>query len=358
MIRIERRPRPSRLFLWLGPPLAVAAATLCGLAIFALLVPEPLAALRAFFLTPLSSLYGLGELGVKAAPLVLIATGLSLGFRAGVWNIGAEGQLVLGAIAAGLVALATWGREGAWIFPACLVAGAAAGALWAAIPAFLRVRLGVSEILVSLMLVYVAELLLAALVYGPLKDPEGFGFPHSRLFTEAALAPTILPGTRLHPGAVAALLAVLAAWVFAARTLPGYALLVSGLAPRAARHAGFPEGAAVWGTLLAGGALAGLAGAFEVTGPIGQLVPDVSPGYGFTAIIVAFLGRLHPLGVLLAGLLVALSYIGGEQAQIEAGLPQAVTGVFQGLLLFWLLAVDVFVHYRPKVVGPRLRRAA
>ncbi len=353
MIRIEPRPRPSRLFLWLGPPLAVLAATLCGLFLFALLVPDPLLALRAFFLSPLSSLYGLGELGVKAAPLVLIATGLSLGFRAGVWNIGAEGQLVVGAIAASLVALATWGEEGAWIFPACLLAGAAAGAAWAAVPAWLRVRLGVNEILVSLMLVYVAELLLAALVYGPLKDPEGFGFPQSRLFTEAALAPVILPGTRLHLGAVLALLAVLAAWLFTARTLAGFALLVSGLAPRAARHAGFPESAAVWGTLLVGGALAGLAGALEVTGPIGQLVPDVSPGYGFTAIIVAFLGRLHPLGVLFAALLVALSYIGGEQAQIEAGLPRAVTGVFQGLLLFWLLAVDVLVHFRIRILPSR-----
>ncbi len=343
---VERRPQPSRLWRWAAPPVALLATLAAGLVLFALLGHDPGAALTAYFITPVASLYGLGELGVKATPLVLIATGLALGFRAGVWNIGAEGQLIMGAIGAGLVALASWGLEGSWIFPTMLLAGTAFGILWALVPAELRVRLGVNEILVSLMLVYVADLLLKALVFGPLKDPEGFGFPQSRLFEEPALAPVILAGTRLHVGAVFALLAVALAWWFTARTLQGFAWRVEGLAPRAARYAGFAEGRIVRYAFILSGGLAGLAGALEVAGPIGQLLPSVSPGYGFTAIIVAFLGRLHPLGVLLAGLVVALSYIGGENAQIEVGLPEAVTGVFQGLLLFFLLAAEFLVHYR------------
>jgi len=349
---VERRPRPSRWLSWAAPPLALLATLLAGALLFGLSGHDPLAALRAWFVSPLASLYGLGELGVKATPLVLVGTGLALGFRAGVWNIGAEGQLTVGAIAAGLVALATWGTEGAWIFPAMLAAGVLGGMAWAAVPAELRVRLGVNEILVSLMLVYVADLLLKALVFGPLKDPEGYGFPQSRLFDTPALAPILVPGTRLHLGALLALAAVLLAWAFTARTLGGFAWRVQGLAPRAARYAGFAEGRIVRLSFAVSGGLAGLAGALEVAGPIGQLLPSVSPGYGFTAIIVAFLGRLHPAGVLVAALVVALAYIGGENAQIEAGLPEAVTGVFQGLLLFFLLAAEFLVHYRIRRRGP------
>lgn len=346
-LRLEPRAEPSGLWLALTPLVATALTVLAGFVLFAALGTEPVAALRAFFVTPLTTAYGLSELGVKATPLVLIATGLAIGFRAGVWNIGAEGQLTLGAITGGGVALALYGQTGPWVLPLMLVGGVLGGMAWAAIPAFLKARLDVNEILVSLMLTYVATLLLSALVHGPLMDPEGFNFPQSRMFT--VNLPLLLEGTRLHVGAVLALLAVGAAWLFLARSMWGFAVRVSGAAPAAAAYAGFERRRIVWGTLLASGGLAGLAGALEVAGPIGQLVPVLSPGYGFTAIIVAFLGRLQPLGILVAGLVVALAYIGGENAQIEVGLPQAVTGVFQGLLLFFLLATDLLVRFRLRV---------
>jgi simple sugar transport system permease protein len=338
--------------LALTPLLAVALTIAAGAILFLIMGKDPIASLRAFFITPLSTAYGLSELALKATPLVLIALGLAIGFRAGVWNIGAEGQLVLGAICGGGMGLAFYGSEGAHVLPLMLLAGSLGGMAWAAIPAFLKARLDVNEILVSLMLTYVAALLLSTLVYGPWKDPEGFNFPQSRMFTTTM--PVLLEGTRLHIGALIALVAVALAWLLLARTLHGFAVTVTGLAPAAARFAGFRQERMIWGTFLLSGGLAGLAGAMEVAGPIGQLVPQVSPGYGFTAIIVAFLGRLHPVGILLAGLIVALSYIGGENAQIEVGLPQAVTGVFQGLLLFFLLATDLLVRYRLRLARPAL----
>ena len=346
LIRLEPRGGASRFWSYATPVLAVALTILGGLVLFAVLGRNPLVGLYYFFIAPLTSLYGLSELFVKATPIVLCAIGLALGFRANVWNIGAEGQLTLGAIAGGAVALAFYEVESVFLLPAMIVAGALGGMAWAAIPAWLKTRFNANEILVSLMLTYVATLLLSTLVHGPLRDPDGYNFPESRLFHDAALLPVVWDGTRLHLGAILTLAVVAAAWVVLARTLTGFQIKVIGMAPRAAGYAGFSQKKMVWITLLLSGGLAGMAGLFEVAGPIGQLLPSISPGYGFTAIIVAFLGRLHPLGILLAGLLVALSYLGGELVQIELGMPQATTGVFQGMLLFFLLGSDVLIRYR------------
>jgi ABC-type uncharacterized transport system permease subunit len=328
-LRIEARPEISRQLLYVTPVLAVALTVIAGFFIFLFMGYNPLQALYHFFISPVTSLYGLSELALKAAPLIMIGVGLALGFRANVWNIGAEGQLTVGAIAGGGIALLFWGQEGFWILPLMCLAGLLGGMAYAAIPAFLKTRLAVNEILTSLMLTYVATLFLSMLVYGPWKDPQGFGFPQSRMLTDAALLPVIVEGTRLHLGALVALLVSIAA------------------------YAGFDRNRMIWLCLLTSGGLAGLAGLFEVAGPIGQLIPVLTPGYGFTAIIVAFLGRLHPLGIILSGLLMALSYIGGENAQVEVGLPQAVTGVFQGLLLFFLLATDFITRYRVRFVSAR-----
>lgn len=355
MLRIEQRAEPSRRMVLLTPLLAVALTVVSGFVLFALLGYEPLAALYHFFVSPVTTRYGLAELVVKATPLVLIATGLAIGFRANVWNIGAEGQLTIGALAGGGLALWLHDSDSPLLLPAMLAAGALGGMAWAAIPAFLRTRCNVNEILTSLMLTYVALLLLSLLVHGPWRDPAGFNFPQSRLFPPAGTMPILLEGTRLHLGALLALAAALGAWIMLGRTLVGFQVKVVGAAPAAASFAGFSQKRMIWLALLTGGGLAGLAGVGEVAGPIGQLVPVISPGYGFTAIIVAFVGRLHPLGVIAAGLVMALSYIGGENAQIAVGLPIAVTGVFQGMLLFFLLACDVLVRYR---IVPARRRAA
>lgn len=346
MIMLQRRANPSRLMGYLAPLIALLITLLAGLVLFAMLGVPVGAAFYAFFVEPVSSLYGLAELGVKATPLVLIGVALSIGFRAQVWNIGAEGQLILGAITGAVVALYFYEIDGWYVLPLMMFASVLGGMLWSSIPALLKTRFGVNEILTSLMLTYVAVLLLSYLVSGPLRDPDGFNFPESRLFHDAALLPRILDGTRLHAGALVALAVVVAGWLLLSHTLLGFALRVNGAAPRAGAYAGFSQSKLVWFALLLGGGCAGLAGLFEVAGPIGQLQPSVSPGYGFTAIIVAFLGRLHPIGVLFAGLVMALSYLGGESAQITLSLPIAVTGVFQGLLLFFLLATDVLIYYR------------
>jgi len=348
--RLEARGQQSVLWSWLSPVLAIVATLIVSTALFAAMGKPAGEALYTFVVAPVSSLNGIAELGVKAAPLVLIGVGLAIGFRANVWNIGAEGQLILGAIVGGGIGLWAGDETGFWILPAMIIGGAVGGAAWAAIPALLKTRFNASEILTSLMLTYVAQLLLIYLVVGPWKDPEGYGFPQTRLFGEGATMPILISGTRVHLGVLAAVIAVGVCWLIHAKTLLGFQLRVLGQAPRAAAYAGFSGEGLTWFALLLSGALAGLAGLFEVAGPIGQLTPSISPGYGFTAIIVAFLGRLHPVGVLLGGIVLALSYLGGEQAQIAMGLPKAITGIYQGVLLFFLLAADLLVGYRIRVV--------
>ena len=358
-IVLEARPQPSRLMAWMSPLIAAAATFLAGFVLFSLLGKHPVGAFYAFFVEPVSSRYGVGEWLLKASPLALCAVGLAIGYRANVWNIGAEGQLTVGAICGGGIALWLPHAGSAWLLPLMFIAGAGGGAAWAAIPAWLRLRCNANEILVSLMLVYIAMLALSYLVQGPWRDPEGFNFPQSRMFADAALLPILLPDTRLNAGVVLALLAVAASWLFTSGTLGGFRMRVAGLAPRAASYAGISAARTVWIGMLAGGALSGIAGVGEVAGPIGQLLPSISPGYGFAAIIVAFVGRLHPLGIALASLLMSLLYLGGEAAQIGLGLPSAVTRLFQGMLLFFLLAADVFIDYRLRLrPGPRPALAA
>ncbi|MEO1000968.1 MAG: ABC transporter permease, partial [Pseudomonadota bacterium] len=320
--------------------------------LFAALGKDPVVAIRTIFLDPLLDPFSRAELLVKGAPLVLIAIGLSIGFRAGVWNIGAEGQFVLGAIAGGAVGLAFWNVPGVWLLPLMALAGALAGFLWAMIPALLKIRFGANEILVSLMLVYVAEQLLFGLVNGPLRNPDGFNFPESRLFHDSASLPALIEGTRAHVGVLVALGAVVLAYVFLERHLLGFQVKLTGEAPRAAAFSGVSAPLIVALCLGISGALAGLAGMMEAAGPVGQLVPALPQGYGFTAIIVAFLGRLNPVGILLAGAVMALTYIGGETAQLLLQLPAAAIAVFQGMLLFFLLAMDLLVRFRIRRAAP------
>jgi general nucleoside transport system permease protein len=352
-LRLEARPEPSRTALWMAPLLATVATLCVGFVVFTVLGSNPLAAFDAFFVAPVATRYGVAELLLKASPLMLIATGLAIGYRANVWNIGAEGQLTLGALAGGGVALAVGDADwpSALLLPSMFVAGALAGMLWAAIPAFLRTRFNANEILTSLMLVYVATLLLSWLVHGPWRDPEGYNFPQSKIFAANAMLPILLPDTRLNAGLLLALAVVALAWLFVRRHIVGFEMRVAGLSAGAANYAGISWRRNIWLGMLAGGACAGLAGVSEAAGPIGQLLPSMSPGYGFAAIIVAFVGRLHPAGIVLASLLMSLLYLGGESAQVNLALPSAVTGLFQGTLLFFLLAADVLVNYRPRIAA-------
>jgi general nucleoside transport system permease protein len=346
MLRLEARPQPSPGWTYGSPLLALAVTVLIGVALFVALGKDPVSGLRVFFWDPIKSAYALGELTVKATPLLLIALGLAVCFRSNVWNIGAEGQYVLGAIAASGVALLADKGTGGWIVLPVILAGILGGMVWAGLTAWLRDRFNANEILVSLMLVYVAVLLLSFIVSGPWKDPQGYNFPQSRTFDAATRIPRLLAGSRMNIGIFLALIGVAGVWVFLFRTRAGFAQQVGGLAPAAARYAGFSSRRALWVALLVSGGMAGLAGALEVAGPIGQLTPYVPAGYGFAAIIVAYVGRLHPVGMVLSAILMSMFYIGGELAQSRLGLPRSLTGVFQGLLLFTLLACDTLLNYR------------
>jgi simple sugar transport system permease protein len=352
MLRLEARPQPSRVMSMGSPLLALAITVVVGIVLFAALGKDPARGLQVFFVEPVKSAYALSELSIKAVPLVLIALGLALCFRSNIWNIGAEGQFVVGALAAGWVAMQA-GPGTAWlgkgIVLPILLAGVLGGMAWAAIVALLRERFNANEILVSLMLVYVADMLLAYLVYGPWKDPAGYNFPQTITFDATTKIPRLVAGLRMNIGLVIALAAVAALWAFLFRTYRGFALQVGGLAPAAARYAGFSSRRALWTALLVSGGLAGLAGGLEAAGPLGQLTPYVPAGYGFAAIIVAFVGRLHPVGIVFSAVLMSMFYIGGELAQSRLGLPKALTGVFQGLLLFALLACDTLIHYRVRM---------
>ena len=352
MIHLEKRPTPSPLWSYLTPLIAVVATMIAGGLMFALLGKDPVVAIRTIFWDPIFgefAFYYRGQLLVKAGPLILIAIGLSLGFRAGIWNIGAEGQYIMGAVFGAAVGLAFYPMEARWlVFPLMILGGALGGFLWAMIPGILRKRFNTNEILVSLLLVYVAEQILASMSLGLLRNPDGAGFPGSRNLRqyESAANNELIAGWGMHWGVVAAFIAVIFAYIMLSRHVMGFNVRLTGESPRAAKFAGVNPNRLILFCLGTSGALAGLAGLFEVAGPAGQISIDFNVGYGFTAIIVAFLGRLHPIGILLAGLLMALTYIGGEAAQASLGLPAAAIQAFQGMLLFFLLAFDVFTNFR------------
>lgn len=356
--RLEARTTPSRTLQFAVPLIAALLTLSIGFLIFGLVGRDPVDAMRAFFIDPLSNLNGWSELLLKASPVCLIGLGLAIAYRANVWNIGAEGQMLAGGIAASGVAIYFDQASGWWILPVMMAAGVLGGMVWASIPAFLKSRFNTNEILTSLMLTYVAAQLLIYLVSGPWRDPQGMNFPISEMFTADALYPTfggdwhwkLLRGTRLNASIFVTFAAIPLAWLFMRKSFAGFRMNVGGLAPLAARYAGFSDKRAIWTSLLLSGALAGLAGMGEIAGPIGQLQASWSPGYGFTAIIVVFVGRLHPVGIVLASLLMALLYLGGEAVLTSLQLPQALSGVFQGLLLFCLLGADVFVNYRVRRV--------
>ena len=354
MIRLEKRPQPSRAWSWATPLVAVLATMIAGGLLFAMLGTDPVAAIRTIFWDPIFgefAFYYRGQLLVKAGPLILIAVGLAMGFRAGIWNIGAEGQYIIGAICGAAVGLAFYPMEARWlIFPLMIIAGGIGGFVWAMIPGILRTKFNTNEILVSLLLVYVAEQILAWTALGPLRNPEGSGFPGSRNLRqyESAANNELIAGWGMHWGVVAAFIAVIFGYILLSRHIMGFNIRLAGQSPRAARFAGVNPTRLVLFCLGLSGALAGMAGMFEVAGPAGQISIDFNVGYGFTAIIVAFLGRLHPVGILLAGMLMALTYIGGEAAQASLGLPAAAIQAFQGMLLFFLLAFDVLTNFRVK----------
>ncbi|WP_337266644.1 ABC transporter permease [Oryzifoliimicrobium ureilyticus] len=358
-IELERRPQVSRLFGLVSPLLALGLTLVTGAIMFVLLGKDPLEALNAFFVAPLLEVWSLHELAIKAAPLILIAVGLSVCYRSNNWNIGAEGQFTMGAVAGSFLPIVFYDWHSPLVLPLMLLLGALGGALFAAIPALLKAHFNTNEILTSLMLVYIAQLFLDWLVRGAWRDPQGMNFPVSRDFAPEAVLPAIWEESgRAHWAFVFAIVAAIFVWFMMRYTLKGFEIVVLGQSERAGRFAGFSSRRMVWFAFLFSGALAGLAGISEVSGSIGHLQPAISPGYGFTAIIVAFLGRLNPLGIIASGLVLALTYLGGEAAQLSIGISDKVVRVFQGLLLFFVLSCDTLIYYRVRIVWSRLRGGA
>ena len=348
MLRLEARAESSKLMSYASPLIAIVLMLFGGLLLFTFLGKDPIEGFKIFFINPVSDTYGVSELFLKATPLMLVAIGLAIGFRANVWNIGAEGQYIMGGAAASAVAVYFYESDSVFVLVAMVIAGGIGGMLWASVPAFLKTRFNTNEILVSLILVYVAQLMVSWLVHGPMMDPDGFNFPQSRMFEESALLPMLVEGTRLNAAFLFAMSALLVGYIFMNRSFLGFQMQVAGNAKDAARYAGFSAKRMIWIGLLSGGCMAGFAGMSEVSGPMGQLTEHVSNNYGFAAIIVAFVARLNPIGIFFASLLMALLYLGGEQAQQYMNLPSSISNVFQGMLLMFLLGSDVFINYRLK----------
>ena len=343
---IVSRAQSSNIMNIFVPIIAILLTLITGSIIFSLMGFNPFFALHTFFISPISTTYGISELLVKATPLALIATGLAFCFKNNIYNIGAEGQLTMGAIFGGGIGIYFHDTNSFWLLPLMILGGAVGGTVWAMIPAFLKNKFNTNEILTSLMLVYVALLILDYLVVGPWRDPDGYSFPKSRPFSDSGRMPLLFDGLRIHVGLIITLILIFISWFVFAKTIFGFQLKVSGFSPIAARYAGFNQKILIYLAFGICGAFAGIAGLAEVSGPIGLMYRDISPNYGFTAIIVAFLGRLHPLGIIFASLVIALTYLGAEDAQLFMQIPAAVGFLFQGLVLFYLLGADFLVKYK------------
>ncbi len=342
-LRLEKRAERSSIMAFVSPLIAIALTLVFGALVFWLRGVEPLHGLYVYFIQPMTDEWSREKLIVKATPLVLMATGLAICYQANVWNIGAEGQFVMGALAAGLVPVFFPGWQTPDVMIVMLMLGILGGLAWAMIPAVLRVKFRANEILTSLMLVYVARLVFDWLVRGPLRDPKGYNFPKTVNFAGWQVLPS---WGDIHLGALLALIVALGMGFLMWRMMKGFELRTLGSAPRAGRFAGFSADRAVYFCFAVSGALAGLAGASDVMGVGRQLQTPYEPNYGFVAIIVAFLGRLNPVGAILAGLLLALTFIGGEAAQTSLHIPDKIAKVFQGVLLFFVLASDTLILYR------------
>ncbi|HWR12309.1 MAG TPA: ABC transporter permease [Rectinemataceae bacterium] len=349
-IIFEKRKTISKAALFIVPAASFLVSLILTGLVLSAFGTDPFATFAAMFKGAFGSSNGFSETLVKAIPLTLTSLGVALAFKLKFWNIGAEGQLMLGGIAAAWMALFLGNALPFFLLlPACFLAGCVGGALWAGIPAFLKTRLKVDETLVTLMLNYVAILFAEYLYYGPWRDPKGYGFPGSAPFPEAAWLPRIFG--RAHVGIYFALILAVILWIVIKRTRWGFELTIIGASPKAARYQGIAVRRNIFLALLLSGALSGLAGACEVTGISHRLQQGLNLGYGSTAIIIAWMSQLNPAAIPFVALLMAAILVGGDQVQLMMGLPSAMGMVMQGLILFPMLAGSLFTEYRIRWIG-------
>ncbi len=304
----------------------------------------------------LGTRFNLLETLVKASPLVFAGLAVAFAFRARFWNIGAEGQLLAGAIAATWVGINGGGLPAAVLLPLLMLAGFAAGGLWASVPALLKTRVKVDDVVSSLLLNYVMIHLMGTLLFGPLQQP-GSSWPRSAEITAAARYPVLLPRSRFHLGVPLALLAVAVVWFVNARTVFGYRAKAVGAGPRAAFFGGIPTEKVLLQTAFVSGGLAGLAGVGELCAIHFHLLMDISPGYGYTGIVIAMLGALHPVGVLLASLFFSIIIVGAQTMSRMTGVPVYIVEVIQGLSLMVMLVFALLSEYRVRIGRPAGRAA-
>jgi ABC-type uncharacterized transport system permease subunit len=341
----EKRKAISRKAIFLVPLVSFLISLILTAILLAIFKANPFITFAAMFKGAFGSGPNFTETLVKAIPLMLTGLGVLIAFRLKFWNIGAEGQLTLGGIAAAWVALFGSPYLAPWmVLPVAILMGMLAGALWAGIPALLKVRLNVDEVLTTLMLNYVAILFAEHLYYGPWRDPRGFGFPGTPPFPDFAWLPRI--AGRAHLGLIFAFVLAFAIWFILNRTRWGFELQVIGNNPAAAQTQGINTALNIVIAILLAGALAGLAGACEVTAISRRLQQGLSIGYGYTAIIVAWLAQLNPIAAIFVALLIAALLVGGDQVQMMMGLPAAMGLVVQGMLLFPMLAGSLFTEYK------------
>ena len=344
----EKRELTTKWFRFFAPIVSILVALfVAGFLLLAAGV-NPLQAYLEIVQESLGSLYGISETLVKTTPLIFASLGVSLAFRMQIWNIGAEGQIYMGACGATAVALFSGLENPAVMITAMFFAAFLSGGLWAGVAGLLRARWQVNEVIVTLLMNYIAILGVDYLIYGPWKDPKGFNFPLTAQFSDAARL-TEYFDTRLHSGFFLALFCALLLYLFMERTVWGYEIKVIGSNPKAARYAGMNTGMAIFFVLFLSGAIAGIAGFGEVAGLQHRLQHGISPGYGYTAIIIAWLARRSALGVVIVSFLMGVLLVGGDSLQLTWQLPVAFVYAFQGLILFFLLASDFFINNRLKL---------
>jgi len=352
-LEIERRLGTSRRIMLLASILSIALALLMIALVFWGYGVDPIYAYEKIFVGSFGSIFGLSDTIAKAIPLMLCGVGLAVAFKALVWNVGAEGQLLMGAIAATGVALYVFPNSPALVvIPSMFAAGFLSGAFWGLIPSILKAKLRANEVITTLMMNYIASNLVNYLVYGPWKGLKEWGFPYTDKFPLSAWLPLLPLGTgRIHyPTLILALTLAVLTYVLVMRTKLGYEIRVMGENPDAARYAGMSYFKTAMLVMLISGGLAGLAGVGEVAGNPShhrlRYPQGISPGYGFIAIIVAWLGRLHPLAIIPSSLLFGGLLVGGDAIQVSLDLPFAAIGIFNGVILFFVLSAELLMRYR------------
>lgn len=334
------------------PLVAVPLALLIGAGILLAMNVNPLTAYGALWQGAAGDVSGITQTLVKATPLLLVGLGVCIAFRGGVINIGGEGQLVTGALAAAAVALSlpNWPKLG--LLPLCLAAGMLAGALWGGIPGLLKARLGVNEILSTVMMNAIAVQLSNYLLRGPMIDPAeieaGTRIAQSALLPKAVWLSRLVPRTLLHSGAIIALVLAVVVYIFLWRTTIGYRIRAVGLNPDASRYAGIRVPFYQALSLILGGAFAGLAGAVEVMGVQHRMLEGLSGGYGFSGIVAALFGKLHPLGSIPAAILFGGLLVGGNKMQRVVQVPSALIDVILGMVVLFVVSADIWSRYRAR----------